>query len=176
MSSPRPRQPVPALDLTTLDGGNWQLADQAPDNFTMVVFYRGLHCPLCKGQLSNLDQRLGEFTDRGVEVIAVSTDTVERAEATPDAWGLEKLRIAHGLSVDEARKWGLYISTSRGKTSVGIEEPDMFNEPGLFLIKPDGTLFGAYVQTMPFGRPEIDGVLKAIDFAIERQYPPRGHA
>ena len=42
----KPRQPVPALEVDTLDGP-WSLADQSSENFTMVVFYRGLHCPIC---------------------------------------------------------------------------------------------------------------------------------
>ena len=36
-----PRQPVPALEVATVGGGTWKLADQRPDHFTMVVFYRG---------------------------------------------------------------------------------------------------------------------------------------
>ena len=42
----KPRQPVPALDVDTLNG-SWSLAAQNPENFTMAVFYRGLHCPIC---------------------------------------------------------------------------------------------------------------------------------
>jgi hypothetical protein len=42
-----PRQPVPALEVATLEHGNFQLASDAPDKFGLVVFYRGLHCPIC---------------------------------------------------------------------------------------------------------------------------------
>lgn len=38
-----PRQPVPSLELSTVGGGTWRLADQKPEHFTMVVFYRGRH-------------------------------------------------------------------------------------------------------------------------------------
>jgi peroxiredoxin len=41
-----PRQKVPALSVPLVGGGTWSLADQSPENFTMVVFYRGLHCPI----------------------------------------------------------------------------------------------------------------------------------
>ena len=50
----KPRQTVPALEVSTLQG-SWALTSQAPDNFTMVVFYRGLHCPLCSKYLAELD-------------------------------------------------------------------------------------------------------------------------
>ncbi|NND44360.1 MAG: redoxin domain-containing protein, partial [Xanthomonadales bacterium] len=66
-----PRQPAPALEFETLKGP-WNLADQRPEHFTMVAFYRGLHCPICKGQLRDLDRKLGDFAELGVDVIAVS--------------------------------------------------------------------------------------------------------
>ena len=84
------------------------------------------------------------------------------------------LRIGHDLSLDQAREWGLYISASRGKTSIGIEEPDLFSEPGVFIVRPDGTLYYGAVQTMPFARPAFQDLLGAIDFAIAKDYPARG--
>jgi hypothetical protein len=70
----------------------------------------------------------------------------------------------------------LYISTGRGKTSIGIEEPALFNEPGLFLVRPDGTLYSASIQTMPFVRPRFEELLKALETIISRDYPARGEA
>ena len=68
----------------------------------------------------------------------------------------------------------LTISTSRGKTSIGIEEPAQFSEPGLFLVHPDGTLYWGSTQTMPFARPHFDEILGAIDFVTKNDYPARG--
>ncbi len=90
--------------------------------------------------------------------------------------GLERVRIGYGLPVEGAREWGLFISTGRGMTSVGVEEPDRFSEPGLFLVKPDGTLYWEAVQSMPFARPHFDEVLKAVEFVREKDYPARGEA
>jgi hypothetical protein len=84
------------------------------------------------------------------------------------------VRFAYGLSLKSARQWGLYISASRGKTSIGIEEPALFSEPGVFLVKPDGTLYYGAVQTMPFARPQFQDLLGAIDFAVAKDYPARG--
>jgi peroxiredoxin len=169
-----PRQPVPALEVATLDRGTWRLTDQQPENFTLVVFYRGLHCGICSGYLGDLDRKLEAFKERGVEVIAISSDTEERARQSQDKWQLQHLTIGWGLDLDVARSWGLYISSSRGMTSAGVEEPKLFNEPGLFVIRPDGTLYFASVQTMPFARPSFGDILKAIDFVIAKDYPARG--
>ena len=169
-----PRQPVPPLTVPLAGGGKFDLAAETPEKFTLVVFYRGLHCPQCRKQLTDLEAKLPEFEKRGVSVVAVSPDDKARAERTKPEWGLKNLRIGYGLTMSAARAWGLWISASRGKTSAGIEETALFNEPGLFLVKPDGTLYCASVQTMPFARPHLADLLGAIDFVTEKNYPPRG--
>lgn len=169
-----PRQPVPALQLSTLDHGPFDLATDAATNFTLLVFYRGLHCPICLKYLLELGRLQAEFEQRGVKLIALSSDTPERARAMADKLRAPGLRMAHSLPLAQARAWGLYISSSRGTTSIGIEEPALFSEPGVFLVRADGTLYYGAVQTMPFARPHFDELLAAIDFALAKAYPARG--
>lgn len=176
MSTITPRTQTPDLEFETLSGDTWRLADRKPENFTMIVAYRGLHCPICKNYLRDLDRMQDEFQKIGVETVVVSSDTRERAEQTQKDWELENLTVGYGLSIDKAREWGLFISTSRGKTSIGIEEPALFNEPGLFLVRPDQTLYASNIVTMPFTRPHFKDVLGAIKFIIEKDYPGRGEA
>lgn len=172
----KPRKPVPGLDFDTVGGGRWSLAAQKPQNFTMVVFYRGLHCPVCRRYTSELNGMAGEFEKRGVSTVITSTDSKERASQTKEQWGLPNLTVGYGVSIDKAREWGLYISSSRGMTSAGVEEPPLFAEPGLFLVKPDGTLYWGSVSTMPFARPHFNEIAAAIDFALSKNYPARGEA
>lgn len=169
-----PRQPVPALEVPTVDGPVWSLAAQKPEHFTLVVFFRGLHCPICKAQLRDLQAKLPDFAKRGVGVIALSSDDAERAGRTRTEWDLPDLTLGYGVSLAKAREWGLYVSSGRGKTSIGVEEPAQFSEPGLFLVRPDGTLYFASVQTMPFARPHFADILTAIDFVVAKDYPARG--
>ncbi len=169
-----PRQQVPSLEVATLDGGTWRLAEQSPEAFTLIVFYRGLHCPICGGYLRDLARKLEDFAKLGVEVIAISGDDEARARQAQQDWKLETLTIGYGQDLDSAREWGLYISTSRGKTSTGFEEPALFAEPGLYLVRPDGQLYFGTVQTMPFARPSFGEILKAIQFVQEKDYPGRG--
>jgi peroxiredoxin len=169
-----PRQAVPALQVPTLDHGPFVLAGDGAAQFTLVVFYRGLHCPICLKYLLELGRLLPDFEQRGVKVIALSSDTAERARAMADKLKAPGLRVGHGLALTAARQWGLYISSSRGTTSIGIEEPALFSEPGVFLVRPDGTLYYGAVQTMPFARPHFDELLAAIDFAVAKNYPARG--
>ena len=169
-----PRQHVPALKVPLAGGGQFDLAAEKPQNFTMVVFYRGLHCPICKTYLRDLDSKLAEFDKRGVTVVAISSDDAERGAKTKQDWGLNTLRLGYGLDLKTARSWGLFISAGRGKTSAGIEEPALFSEPGLFLVRPNGELYFSTVQSMPFSRPHFADILTAVEFVVSKNYPGRG--
>jgi len=165
----KPGTAVPQLSLPTVGGGRFELAASRPDNFTMLVFYRGRHCPICKTYIGELESKLGDFAERGVEVVAISTDDQERAAATRQEWALERVPLAFDLGIELARDWGLFISRS-----IKDGEPALFAEPGLFLVRPDGTLYCASIQTMPFARPALADVLGAISFVLDKGYPPRG--
>ena len=169
-----PRQPVPALNIPLVSGERYVLGATTATTFDMVVFYRGLHCPICAKYLMELERLMPEFEKRGVQVVAVSSDNAERGQAMADKIKAEHLRVGYELSLQSARQWGLYISASRGQTSIGIEEPALFSEPGVFIVRPDGTLYYGSTQTMPFARPQFQDLLGAIDFAVAKDYPARG--
>jgi len=169
-----PRQKTPDLSVATLDHGQFDLASDEAKQGTLVCFYRGLHCPICAKYLIELGKTVEEFAERGVATIAISSDTRERAQQMADKVNAGSLRFGYDLSLEVARQWGLFISTSRGKTSIGIEEPALFSEPGLFLVNTDQSLYYGSVQTMPFVRPHFSELIGALDFAIPNSYPARG--
>ena len=160
-----PGQSVPDLDLELTIDARFQLSKQSPENFTMLVFYRGKHCPICKRYLEELGGKLDKFTALGVTPFATSM-------VTHQEWDTHDLPLALGLSEDQARECGLFISEQRPDS----DEPERFSEPGLFLIKPDGTLYFEEVQSAPFTRPPLDELLSAIEFVLENDYPVRGAA
>jgi peroxiredoxin len=169
-----PRQPVPTLNIPLTNGDRFVLGTPPAEKFDLIVFYRGLHCPICARYLIELEALIPEFNKRGVQVVAVSSDDAERARTMAEKIKATHLRIGYDLSLLNARQWGLYISASKGKTSIGIEEPALFSEPGVFIVRSDGTLYYASTQTMPFARPSFQDLLTAIDFAITKNYPARG--
>lgn len=120
----KPRKAAPALSVPLVDGSNWELAQQNPKHFSLVVFYRGLHCPICKGYLTDLQNRLDDFRAKGVEPIAISSDTEERAQQTADEWKIDALPLGYGLSLDAAREWDLFISAGAMDG-----EPEQFSDP-----------------------------------------------
>ncbi len=169
-----PRKSVPELKVSTLAHGAFDLKQETINIFSLIVFFRGLHCPLCIKYLKELGQLLPEFAKRGVSVIAISSDDEVRAQEMATRVGVTDLRFGYGLSLTVAKQWGLYISEGIGKTSIGVEEPKRFAEPGIFLVRPDHTLYYGAVQTMPFARPSFTDLIIAIDFSISKNYPARG--
>ena len=169
-----PRLPVPTLEVKTVKGAKFNLGSSGAENFTLVVFYRGLHCPICAKHLIELERLAQEYINRGVKIIAISTDNEERAKSMAEKVSANLVEFGYGLTLTEARNWGLYISSGRGPTSIGIEEPALFGEPGVFLVRPDGTLYYGSTQTMPFARPSFQDLLAGVDFAITKNYPARG--
>ncbi|QNJ97813.1 peroxiredoxin-like family protein [Constantimarinum furrinae] len=165
----KPNALCPDLKLPLVEGGDWELKDQNPEHFTMMIFYRGLHCPVCKKYLEALEKKLSDFKDRGVDVVAISMDTEKRAKISTEKWDIKNVPVAYSMTEAIARDWGLYISKA-----IKDEEPEVFSEPALFLVRPDKTLYSASIQTMPFARPQFDDLLKSIDFINEKNYPARG--
>lgn len=170
MSRLLPAKAVPDFTLPMTDGGKFQLSQRLGDNLTLLLFYRGMHCPICKMQLRDLQRHLGDFAKRGITVVAISMDSKDRAQKSAEEWGVDDLMIGYGLGEGLARDLGLYISSGRP----GGAEPSIFSEPALLLVKPDQTLYFASVQSMPFTRPSLEQLLQGIDYAIESGYPARG--
>ena len=109
----KPRHPVPPLSVQTVSGDVWTLNEPAPGNFTMLVFYRGWHCPICRRTLAELNSRLDAFEQRGVRVLALSMDNAERAGISAVEWQLDRLTIGYGLDLETVRAWNQTISMGR---------------------------------------------------------------
>ncbi|WP_114965525.1 redoxin domain-containing protein [Alkalilacustris brevis] len=168
MTRLHPGSKAPALSVETLSGP-WSLAEQTPETFSMVVFYRGLHCPACKAFLSQLEGLLPDYAATGTDVIAISMDTRARAEQSARDWGLEHLALGYGLTEAQARDWDLYLSES-----IKEAESPLFCEPALFLIDRDDAIYLVNIASMPWPRPDIATLPAKIRFATGNNYPPRG--
>ena len=164
-----PEAQAPALSVETVGGGHWSLAGQSPETFTMVVFYRGYHCPVCKAYLEKLNGLAEQYEQAGFSVIAVSMDGADRAAKTVAEWAIGSLTIGFGLSEAAARSWGLYVSKA-----IKEGEAEIFAEPGLFWVRPDGRLYLIDVSNMPWARPDLEFLYSKIPFAVEKGYPARG--
>ena len=157
----------PSLSFATVDGG---VADiTAMPGWRLVAVYRGKHCPLCKRYFKTLDAMLDELKGAGVSVVALSADPKEKAEADVASEGW-RFPVGYGLSMEQMRALGLYISEPRSPR----ETDRPFAEPGLFVINPEGKLQIVDISNAPFARPELATVLMGIKLIKEKSYPIRG--
>ena len=93
---------VVSINLSAqMSDGNFEIGDKAPSfngidqngktiisddilktNKILLVFYRGYWCPHCRKHLSSLQEHMDEFSKKGVYVIVVSPETVEKTLET----------------------------------------------------------------------------------------------
>ena len=159
----------PEIALQTLSGETVVLGRPPQGMWQMLVIYRGLHCPICKTYLGQLNDMKADFDRMDVQIVAVSTDPEEKARKFAGDAGLD-FDVAYGLSLDQARDLGLYISTPLSDTET--DEP--FAEPGLFFIRPDGGLHFAEISSAPFCRPDLAVIKMGVGVILDKEYPARG--
>lgn len=140
-------------------------------DWMMVVVYRGQHCPLCTRYLNEIESMAKELAGIGVELAAVSGDSVEQL-----AQHQEKLQVSfpiyHSLSIEQMKTLGLYISDPRSPQ----ETDHPFPEPALFVINEKGQLHVADFSNNPFVRPELKTLVSGLAWIRnpENNYPIRG--
>ncbi len=75
-----PGNAVPELKIETVGHGLFDLENDGGKNGTLVIQYRGLHCPICIRQMAEVEAALDSFSKLGVEVVMITTDTAARCE------------------------------------------------------------------------------------------------
>mgnify|MGYP003677498676 FL=1 len=102
-------QAFPELSVKKISGGMLNFLNHKGDfDWLLVVVYRGKHCPLCANYLKTLNDLLPKFNALGVDVIAMSADSKEKAliqinEIDPN------FDIGYDLSIEQMKSLGLYI-------------------------------------------------------------------
>jgi peroxiredoxin len=155
------RGPDPAVDrdvtldvapggvVLAADGSNVDLGTLWVSQRTVVVFYMGHWCPHCQKQLGDLNSAQKQFTDRGVRIVAISSDSVADAAAMKS-----KLTLGFELYSDAElaviAKWGVEDYGSN------------IARPATFIVEPGGAISFRKVGTKPEDRPTVDQILAAL--------------
>ena len=141
------------------------------ENWTLLVVYRGKHCPRCKKYLRILNGMRQDWADAGFDIAVVSADTVAKAEADRQEFGWQ-FDIGHDLTEAQMASLGLYVSDPLSET----ETDRRFAEPGTFVIRPDGRLLLVAISNGPSARPDLAELLDGMVFTKTNNRPPRGTA
>lgn len=160
----------PRIEVKTLEGKTLILGQTSSgqSDWQMVVVYRGQHCPLCTQYLNELSKHQKALADIGVGIVAVSADSEAQLHDhlnREDKHHFETLDfpIAYGLSLEEMKTLGLYISDPR--SSQETDHP--FAEPGLFVINEQGTVQLVDYSNGPFARPELSTLVSGLGFITQ---------
>lgn len=164
-----PGQPVPPLDFLLSEGERSATDTLVPSALSLVSLYRGGWCADCRRFITGLDAVVPELQAIGIECLALSVDDAETTAQTSRDWSLAHLRLGSGLSVDQARGWGVYASRM---TMHGAER--FCTEPGLFLLRPDHSLYALWLQSLPSARPDVPWLVETLTYLEKAGFPLRG--
>ena len=167
---PRVGEIIEAFDISSVNNDEPITIGGTKERWTMLVVYRGRHCPRCKRYLNKLNDMLSSWTDV-MDVFVISADTKEKALADREEFGWN-FELGYGLTVDRMRELGLYVSEPLSEA----ETTDLFSEPGTFAIRPDGSLMLVDISNGPAARPDLDELLDGMKFNINNDRPVRGTA
>lgn len=117
-----------------------------PGAWQLIVVYRGRSCPISRAYLAALASLAPDFADAGCEVVAVSADGRERADdflarLAETVGRRDAFKVAYSLPPAAMAAWGLYASSPTTPRDEGVVP-----EPAVFLIDPDGGLYGTCVR------------------------------
>lgn len=78
---------APDFVLPDVRGGDVSLAEVLEHRRVTLVFYRGGWCPICNHQLAELSSRYAEFSERNIEILAISNEEVRQGKKVLDKVG-----------------------------------------------------------------------------------------
>lgn len=161
---------MPSFSFPTINGRDVTIGRALTDgNWQLVFVYRGFHCPVCRQYLTKLEGLKDQFSATKAEIVAISGDPEEKARRMVEEAKLT-FPVGYGLSVEQMRALGLYISAPRSP-----EETDRpFAEPGMFAVNAAGKVQLIDISNTPFNRSDLGELVETVEWIIENDYPIRG--
>jgi len=149
-----------APEITGVDqnGKKINSTDILKYNKILMVFYRGNWCPHCKKHLASLQERLDEFIEKGVYVLVVTPETVERTKQTSEMWHINfsilhdegnkimnDYKVAFEVNQDNVPNY--YGIVSKNVAEYNVKNNNVLPVPATYIIDQNGKI--SYVQYDP---------------------------
>lgn len=167
---PIPGSILKPMTFPKVNGGSITVGGQKK-NWTLLVVYRGKHCPRCKKYLNTLSDMQTQWADAGFDIAVVSADSQVKATADQAefGWGFD---LGYDLSEEQMATLGVYVTEP-----ISPEEADgRFAEPGTFVLRGDGSQIVVAISNGPAVRPELAELLDGMIFNKTKDRPHRGTA
>ena len=169
-----------------------QIGDQAPEitgvdqngliinsteilksNKILMVFYRGNWCPYCKKHIGSLQDHLSEFTKKGVYVMVVTPESVDKTKETAEKWDTNfsiindvdnKIMIDYKVAfeVNKENVPNYYGFVTNKVAEYNVANNNVLPVPATYIIDQDGKI--SYVQYDPNykNRSDFSEILKLL--------------
>jgi len=165
---------APSFKASAVINGGQIVSNYSLDQFVgkkpvLFFFYPKDFTFVCPTELFAFQNKLSEFEDRGVEVVACSTDTEQ------SHWGWLQMEKSDGgikgvtypLVADTSKTISANYGVLSGEYEIDEEENMHANGPmiafrGLFLIDKDGIVQHQIVNNFPLGR-NVEEALRMVD-------------
>ena len=165
---------APSFKAAAVINGGQIVSDYSLDQFVgekqvLFFFYPKDFTFVCPTELFAFQNKLSEFTERGVEVVACSTDTEQ------SHWGWLQMEkndggikgVTYPLIADTSKTISANYGVLSGEYEIDEEENMHANGPmiafrGLFLIDKNGIVQHQIVNNFPLGR-NVEEALRMVD-------------
>ena len=139
----------------------------------LLIFYRGNWCPYCKKHLSSLASHLKEFQDKGVFVIVVTPEKVEKTQETGNEFN-DDFSIIHDVgnkimtaykvafAVDEQSVPKYYEKITERINEYNEDNNNVLPVPATYLIDESGKISYVHYDPDYKNRSDLDEILKSL--------------
>ena len=168
-------QKIDSVEIVDIDGEPYQIRQAWSEKTALIVFYRGGWCPYCNFQLRELAKKHEQLEAAGLQVVAISADTADKAATTLAQFDIpypilsDPKLIAHEafnvvLQVDDERlEWykskGLFLKDWSG------QEHNKVAVASAFIVDRQGRVLFSHAPIDYATRPSIDQLLSVIDLS-----------
>jgi peroxiredoxin (alkyl hydroperoxide reductase subunit C) len=142
---------VPDFKLATFDG-----EELTPETIagkrSLFCFYPFAFSGVCTDQFGVYQKNIDAFKERGVDLYAISVDSILSANAFKQSLGVTDIEFAADFEPkgEVARAFDTYRAQG-------------FNDRSVFEIKPDGTIGWMVKMPTPGEFPDVETVLAGLD-------------
>lgn len=149
----QPGDRIPDFKLINYDGEEFTPETLAGKR-SLFCFYPFAFSGVCTDQFSVYQRDIERFSERGVDLYAISVDALPSAHAFKLSLGVEDIDFLADFEPkgEVAKAFGTYREGG-------------FNDRSVFLIEPDGTIGYSKKMPTPGEFPDTDEVIAGIDAA-----------
>ena len=139
----------------------------------LLIFYRGNWCPYCRKHLSSLQKNLEELTNKGIYVIVVTPETVEKTKETTkklktgfsivhdvDNMIMNDYKVAFEVNKENVPNY--FGIVSKKVDTYNVENNNVLPVPATYLIGHDGKIIYVQYDINYKNRSDFSEILKLL--------------